>query len=207
MATKHTIKLGSVIPRSISFHSHGTPRKKTLYPQFYWQRNQNAEMLSQSPRWLPDFRTGLCAKKSHGQVHRKCTVPLFTMELKRILSRRQQTFSVTLKYLELESLCCYCQPSEFLYSKTRDLSATLLVFFSFCFCFNERNSSFTKIPYKWAQFETQLKSKPTSLVLEKRNVVADFIFCTLSLKKAILWVKLPSSKLFCENSFKGFSTV
>lgn len=87
------------------------PKKKILYPQVYQQRNQSAEMLPQ--RWLSHFRAGLCFKKSHGQVHRKCTVHLFALGLKRILSRIQQTSLVSLKYIELESVRGCCHPSQY----------------------------------------------------------------------------------------------
>ena len=118
MTTKHisTVELGTVVPMSsISFHSHMTlqttswPQEDIISPGLPAEKSKCRDVITK----VTHFRAGLCSKKSHAQVHRKRTVHLFALELKRIFSRRQQTLLVSLKYLELESVRGYCQPFQY----------------------------------------------------------------------------------------------
>lgn len=117
MTTKHisTIELGTVVPMSsISFHSHDPP-DYLLTPRRYYIPSLPAEKSEcrDVTTKVTHFRAGLCFKKSHAQVHRKRTVHLFALELKRIFGRRPQTSLVSLKYLELGSVRGYCQPFQY----------------------------------------------------------------------------------------------
>lgn len=139
-------------------------------------------MLSQSQRWLPNFRAQGFAWGDQGPRSEGKHSTSHCIGVKKNLLYRQHP--VSLKYLDPEKPCVVteCDPQYFLIP--RQGIFLLHCCFSVLLLFLTRETFPSQVNPIWIR----VKSQGTPLPLEKRNIIAKYMFCIFSLKKVILWV-------------------